>query len=112
MGGAHSRTEGIGSAIGAFAEISPYLTAAHIRTFLFVAEHGSCTQKELEIELGMIKSGASRNVAFWDGNSKIGKSAPEQFLRTDVNPEDRRTRIITVTPAGKSFYKKIKKIVA
>ena len=91
----------------AFAVINPYLTAAHIRTFLYVAERKLCTQKELEVGLGMLKSGASRNVAFWVGNSKIGPSAPIPFLKSEKNSENHRMRILSLTEAGRKFYKRI-----
>ena len=105
-------THSISLAIDAFAEISPYLTAAQIRTFLFVAERDVCTQKDLELGLGMLNSGASRNVAFWVGNSKIGTSAPVPFLRSEVDPENRRFRLLSTTPKGRSFYKKISLIAS
>lgn len=108
---AHS-TKRISLAIDAFAEICPHLTAAHIRTFLFVAERGVCTQKDLELSLGMINSSASRNVAFWVGNSKIGASAPAPFLKSEVDPENRRFRLLSTTPEGRSFYKKISLIAS
>ncbi len=104
--------ESLSRAMDAFAEISPHLTAAHIRTFLFVAERGICTQKDLELGLGMLNSGASRNVAFWVGNSKIGTSAPVPFLRSEVDPENRRFRLLSTTAKGRAFYKKISLIVS
>jgi len=96
----------------AFTVINPYLTAAHIRAFLYVAERKVCTQKELEIGLGMLKSGASRNVAFWVGNSKIGPSAPTPFLKSEKNSENHRMRILSLTEAGRKFHKRIEKLAS
>ena len=36
-----------------------------VMTFLFVAQRGRCTQKDVEEELGLTNSSASRNVSFW-----------------------------------------------
>ena len=96
----------------AFTVINPYLTAAHIRAFLYVAERKVCTQKELEVGLGMLKSGASRNVAFWVGNSKIGPSAPTPFLKSEKNSENHRMRILSLTEAGRKFHKRIEKLAS
>ena len=101
---------GLSAVVEAFTYINPYLTAAHIRTFLYVAERKSCTQKELEFGLGMLKSGASRNVAFWVGNSKIGPSAPTPFLKSEINSENRRLRMLSLTPDGLKFYKRIERL--
>lgn len=90
--------------VEAFTEVDPDITANHIRTFLFVATRGVCTQYDLQVGLDISHSAASRNVAWWAGESKIGDSAPGRFIKTEIDRDDRRYRQLRLTEFGKEFY--------
>lgn len=77
--------------------------------FLFVAQRGACTQKDIEIGLSRPTATISRIVSWWCEQRIHGVNGVG-FLRRVEDPRNRRYRIISLTSAGEEFYKKIKQI--
>lgn len=78
-----------------------------LRTFLFIAQRGACTQKELERHLGLTNSTASRNVSYWT-DRRFDRKPGLGFLMRVEDPHDRRFRTVTLTNKGREFYERLK----
>lgn len=90
-----------------FSNISPELNVTTILIFLFVAQRGTCTQKDVEVALNLTNATASRGVSYWTDFKKYDVEGVG-FIDRIVNPRDKRYRLLTLTKAGKQFYEKIK----
>jgi hypothetical protein len=49
--------------VEAFAGVNPEINATMILVFLFIAQRGMCTQKDVEVNLGLTNATASRTSA-------------------------------------------------
>lgn len=49
--------------IETFADIDPEMQVTTMLVFLFIAQRGVCTQKDVEVGLGLTNGTASRNVS-------------------------------------------------
>jgi len=91
----------------AFANFDLNINNATIQVFLMVAHRGECAQKELELELGLSDASSSRNVSFWtDDIDKKGRRGWGLIERRE-NPEDRRYKLLRLTPEGQQFFAKL-----
>lgn len=95
--------------IEAFAKVNPEVNANMILIFLFIAQRGICTQKDLEVHLGLTNATASRGVSWWTGTKRYGMDGIGYIERME-DPRDRRYKLLQLTPEGKKFYDKIKAI--
>lgn len=77
-----------------------------VLTFLFVAQRGKCTQKDVELELKISNASASRNVSYWT-DRRYDRQEGMKFIERVENDFDRRFRELTLTPMGKKFYNEL-----
>jgi DNA-binding MarR family transcriptional regulator len=80
-------------------------------TFLFVAERGTCTQGDVEAELGISTAGTSRNVSYWT-DRRFDRTEGMGFIERVQDDYDRRIRNLSLTTKGKSFYKRLMEVSA
>lgn len=90
-----------------FAELDPMMQISSMLTFLFIAQRGIASQKDVENMLGLSNAAASRNVSYWAEHKKFGVEG-YGFVERFEDPRDRRAKLLRLTPAGKRFYDKIK----
>lgn len=86
-----------------FAEIDPTMQVATMLTFLYVARRGTCSVKDIEIELGLSGAAASRNISYWT-TFKVHDVPGVGFVDRHEDPRDRRYKVVSLTPAGQKFY--------
>lgn len=91
-------------------EVNPDIQLATLRTFLFVASRGKCTQKDVEEYLGGSNAMASRNVSYWT-DRKHDRSQGMGFINREEDDYDRRMRNLTLTKKGQAFYNKLKEML-
>lgn len=77
-----------------------------LRTFIFVGQRGTCTQKDVEIMLKTSTASASRAVSYWT-DRRFDKQAGWGFIQRVLYDDDRRFRQLSLTNEGKKFYKKM-----
>ncbi|HEY0329778.1 MAG TPA: MarR family transcriptional regulator [Rhodopseudomonas sp.] len=91
--------------------VSGEVSLLTIKTFLFIASRGKCTQKDVEMELKVSNAAVSRNVSYWT-DRRYDREAGMKFIERVENDYDRRFRELTLTPAGKQFYKELQQVMA
>lgn len=91
--------------LAAFRELDPDIQNRTMSVLLHVALRGQCSQKDIERDLGMSNAAASRNVSYWttDIQKRDGKPGPGYIERYE-DPNDRRFKILRLTPAGRKWY--------
>lgn len=94
-------------AIDLFYDVHPEMNITMAKVFIFIAQRGLCTQKDLEVALGLTNSTASRNVSWWCTQKVFGKEGIG-YLERFESPEDRRYKMIRLTKEGQLFYKRLK----
>ncbi|MEP1206074.1 MAG: hypothetical protein ABJL64_20120 [Rhizobiaceae bacterium] len=104
-------TKTIISALHHFRKIDNKMQVSMILSFLEIAAAQDRNEvigvQEVDRKVGLQSGTASRNVAYWGvGAPNISKAM--EFVNIDFDPRDRRKRVLTLTPKGKAFYKKIK----
>lgn len=87
-----------------FAQLDPEIQAPAIKTFLFRARRGVCTQKDVELNLRMTNGSASRNVSYWC-EYKIRDEPGMGFVSREDDPSDRRYKKLKLTKKGQDFYR-------
>lgn len=94
-----------------FRKIDSEMQAQTIQTFLVVAMDvkNSFQMTELSERLGISQASCSRNVSAFLNTNRKRKKGPG-FLITKEDPEERRRKIVSLTPKGKSFYKDLENI--
>lgn len=93
--------------VEAFAGVNPEVNATMILVFLFIAQRGICTQKDVEISLGLTNATASRIVSWWCDVKRFGKEGAG-FIERMEDPRDRRYKLLKMTPEGEKFYQRLK----
>lgn len=88
------------------------MPAHTLMAFLLVASAGQAgiTQNELQQKLGMSGAAVSRNVAFLSKPRGIGLPG-HGLVDSDIDPENRRHRRLTLTPKGERLAEKLKAII-
>jgi DNA-binding MarR family transcriptional regulator len=93
-----------------FNDIDPKMQVSTILTLLEVAnaqERGAPhSVQDIATKIGMNGSSASRNVHYW-ANGHKEMAAGKQMVQVDLDDEDKRRRIITLTDRGHSFVSHI-----
>ena len=77
------------------------MPAQTINTFLYVATHDGCFEKDLTDVLGMGQSTVSRNVATLRRSTVTTSEA--ELVRSTEDPYERRRKILTQTPRGRQL---------
>jgi DNA-binding MarR family transcriptional regulator len=86
-----------------FALIAPHMQLSTMMIFLFVAERGPCTQKEVERQFGLSNASASRNIGYWS-DPEDGDAVGAGLIERQVDPTDKRRRLLRLTPRGTEFF--------
>ena len=92
-----------------FRELDPNMGIQIIMTFLTIARHGTCTQRDLSLELGMTEGSASRAVAYWS-DVRFDKQPGMNMIERFEDPRDRRFKMLRLNAKGREFYNKIRAI--
>ncbi len=92
-------------------DVSGDLNLATLQTFLFIAQRGRCTQKDVEDGLGLTHSATSRNVSYWT-ERRYDRREGMRFIARCEGDYDRRYRELTLTNDGRAFYHKIRGLMA
>lgn len=79
-----------------------------ILTFLAVAQSGTLPQSQLQLITGMTQAGVSRNVGRL---AEYGDSYARGLglIRSYEDPEDRKSKLLTLTPRGQEVMAVVKK---
>lgn len=80
-----------------------------LQAFLFVARNQGCSQKDVEVKLGMTNASASRNVSIWT-ERRFDRKPGFGLIQRDFDAHDQRFRVLTLTEAGQKFFEQIKGI--
>ena len=76
-----------------------------LSVFLYVSVNGpQCKQTDLTEWLGMAQSTVSRNVSYLSKRNRLGK-AGLGLVESMENPDDRRYKIVRLTPKGQKLAK-------
>ena len=78
-----------------------------LRAFLFIAQRGNCTQKDVETELGITNASASRNVSYWT-DRRFDRRPGMGFVERVEDQYDRRFKTLKLTPRGRYFYEELR----
>ncbi len=90
-------------------KISGDLNIATLRVFLSVAVRGTCTQKDVEEELGISNASCSRNVSYWC-DVKYDRTKGWNYIARVEDKADRRFKSLTLTKKGKAFYEALSEV--
>lgn len=91
------------------AEVDTELQLQTLRCLLFVAVRGTCSQKDLEVELGMTNASASRNISYWT-DRRFDRKPGKGFIERVEDDYDRRFKSLTLTKKGKDFMSKLREV--
>jgi len=86
------------------------ISLLNLQTFLFIAQRGKCTQKDVEVELKVSNAAVSRNVSIWT-DRRYDRNPGVKFVEGVQNDYDRRIRELTLTSLGKEFYKELVEVI-
>lgn len=97
------------------AQYDPNMQLSTALALLYVAQNedveGGVTTRDLSDWLGFTPAAASRNSYYWaDGTSDMPNSG-YGLIRVDIDPMDRRKRLLSLTPRGKHFISKLEEII-
>lgn len=88
-------------------EVSTEVQIQTLRAFIFVASRGKCTQKDVEHNLNMTASSASRNISYWT-NRRFDREDGMNYIERREDDNDRRLKVLVLTKKGQAFYDKLK----
>lgn len=92
-----------------FKTLDAEMQLSTLLVFLYIAQRGVCTQKDVEISLGLNNATASRNVAYWTKEKRYQQPGMDFVLREE-DPKDRRYKRLSLTPAGREFFQRIRAV--
>lgn len=81
------------------------MTLSQAQTFLAVAENKHLTQTTLSDMLGLSSSAVSRNIYVLSTGSRRVEGLG--LINVDLDPHDRRYRVVTLTPKGRSLVQSL-----
>jgi len=92
-----------------FKSIDPDITLPSMLALLYIAEDDGERENQwhMEQKLGMSNATASRAASHWF-KWKRPKVAGHDFMVSEVDPDDRRYKILHLTPRGRKFIDQIK----
>ncbi|WP_018698106.1 MarR family winged helix-turn-helix transcriptional regulator [Amorphus coralli] len=93
-----------------FRKVDPEMQLQTVWLFLLAAKYEPCSQNYLTKLSGYTRTTVSRNMAIL---SEIGGRGREghDLVAQQIDPEDRRSRIITLTPKGRAIYRSVQFII-
>jgi len=92
-----------------FKDIDPDISLPSILALLYIAEDDGQRENQwhMEQKLGMSNATASRAASHWF-KWKRPKVAGHDFIVSEVDPEDRRYKILYLTHKGQKFIERLK----
>lgn len=93
------------NAIDGKMQISTVLTLVEIA--IATEEEREMTTRDLETTVGIKSGAASRNSYYWGAGHKE-MTGGHQFVNVDMDPVDRRLRILSLSEKGKFFINRLK----
>lgn len=97
-------------AVEEFMKLDRGITMFQIHAFLLVATNEGQTQKWIEEKMDTSNATASRTMSRWMEQERPGKPG-YGFIETHVDPNDRRYRMVSLTPKGRAFLNKLEGIL-
>lgn len=94
-------------AVEEFLDLDKGLTLFQMHAFLLASTNEGQTQKWIEEKMDTSNATASRTISRWMETDRGGKTGLG-MIRSEIDPSDRRYRIITLTPKGRAFLEKVK----
>lgn len=88
-------------------ETDQQLQISTLRTFVFVALRGDCTQKDVELYLNSTNAATSRNVSYFT-NRRFDRRPGLDWIERVEDDYDRRFRRLRLTAKGNRFWTKLK----
>lgn len=90
-------------------EVDSQIQIQTLKCLLYVAARGQCSQKDLEVTLGMTNASASRNISYWT-ERRFDRKPGKGFIERVEDEYDRRFKSLTLTKKGKAFMQRLKEI--
>lgn len=97
-------------AVEAFRQLNKDILANEMLAFLIVAEKDGISMAELKDVLDLSQASASRNVNFLSQHGANEREGLKLVITTE-NPENRRMKLVHLTPKGKSFKRQIESLL-
>lgn len=94
------------AALSCVRELDPDVPATQVTCFLWVALNEGRTQVDLRQSLGLPSSTSSRSLAALSKVHRLGKPGLD-LIEWVENPEDRRAKLLYLSPKGKALAEKI-----
>lgn len=111
----HSKIQRGISFIEKFSQYDGKMQMMTALTLLYVARHqdrdGGVTTNDLQRWIGIHSSSASRNTYYWGDGTADMPNAGFNMMRIDIDPADRRRRLIRLTPRGEAFVAQLEEIL-
>lgn len=98
------------AAIQAFRELDGDMQLPMAASFLLVALNDGVSRTEVMKELGVAGSTATRNLMGLMESGRLGRPG-HGLIDQRVNPEERRWRMHSLSPAGRRFLKRLTAIM-
>lgn len=89
------------------ATLDPIVPLSVAAGFLFVAVNEGCTQKDVQIALGINQTGASRIMLALSENEPLRGRGQYGLVKAVPNADDRRLNCLFLTPKGKRIVEKL-----
>lgn len=97
-------------AIEAFRQLNKDMLANEMMAFLLVAERNGISMTELQDVLDLSKAATSRNVNFLSQHGANSRDGLKLVITTE-NPENRRQKLVHLTPRGKALKRQIESLL-
>lgn len=97
---ARNQLQRLARALEVFRHMDPEMQAQTMATFVAIAAHPGLSVKDVKDRLGIAGSSASRNVAALSKHHRLGKEGHDVVYAVD-SLEDRRVKVIDLTPKGR-----------
>jgi len=78
--------------------------------FLYVATHNPCLMVDLQRDLKMHSSSASRNTDMFSDIDRLGKPGPN-LVKKEPDPLNATRSVISLTPRGERFVLTLKRVL-
>lgn len=94
------------NAFSSLRDLDPDMTIPQALSLLLIAKHEGLSLKELAQHTGVGMASASRYVAAFGRPRKTGAKG-FGLVNAEEDPDERRKKVITLTPKGRSFVNRI-----
>ena len=75
----------------------------HVQTFLYIARQGTCTYRDIELELGVSNAGVSRTITSIGSSDRVQESL--NLIETYPDPADNRRLRVRLSKKGNELYR-------